>query len=48
MSELEQFKRLLANPSIHPTFAAVLRLRIKAMETLINGQYRVIPPAPKP
>lgn len=48
MSELEQFKRLLANPNIDPALAEVLRIRIAALEAVINGQYRVVPPAPKP
>jgi len=48
MSEIEQFKRLLANPNIDHGMAEVLRTRIAALEAVISGQYRVVPPAPKP
>lgn len=48
MSELEQFKRLLAIPNIEPAMAEVLRIRIAGLEAIINGPRMLMPPAPKP
>lgn len=48
MSELEQLRKLLVNLNTEPARAAVLSVRIAALEAVLNGQYRVVPPAPKP